>query len=117
MDIHVRYVEMLSLLGRIAGKSLAEAITEEYETERSLEGLKVALESFLPKFMNFEAILEGEVLRTKSNCPIYKYNKEWCNKGCIPMMESFAKVINPKITVKRIKNEPEDCEFEFSMKT
>jgi len=49
MDTHVRYVEMLSLLGRIAGKSLAEAITEEYETERSLEGLKVALESFLPK--------------------------------------------------------------------
>ena len=108
---------MLSLLGRIAGKSLAEAITEEYETERNLEGLKEALESFLPKFMNFEARLEGEVLRTKSNCPIYKYSKEWCNKGCIPMMESFAKVINPKITVKRIKNEPEDCEFEFSMKT
>ena len=32
-------------------------------------------------------------------------------------MESFAKVINPKITVKRIKNGPENCEFEFSMKS
>jgi len=41
---------MLSLLGRIAGKSLAEAITEEYETERSLEGLKVALCSITKSF-------------------------------------------------------------------
>ena len=106
---------MLSLLGRIAGKSLAEALTEEYNLEKNLEALKVALENFLSKFMNFEAKLENGILKTRSNCPIYKYNKEWCEKGCIPMMESFAKAIYPKINVKRIKNEPGNCEFEFSM--
>jgi len=107
---------MLSLLGRIVGRALSEAVLDEYKIQKNdLEGLKAALENLLPKLMRFEAEMEAERLKTKSNCPIHEKYREWCEKGCIPMMESFAKVINEKIRVERIRKAPEDkrCEFEF----
>ena len=107
---------MLALLGRIVGKALAEAVIEEYKIEKNdLEGLKIALEKVLPKLMQFEATLEEGKLKTRSNCPIYKKYREWCDEGCIPLIESFAKSINPKINVKRTMKETGRCEFEFSI--
>ena len=109
---------MLALLGRIVGKAVAEAVIEEHNIEKNdLEGLKIALENILPKVMQFEAAWEEEKLKTRSNCPIYKNYKEWCDKGCVPMIESFARIFNPKIKVKRTSREPDKCEFEFSVDT
>jgi len=109
---------MLALLGRMVGKAVAEAVIEEYNIEKNdLEGLKTALENILPKVMQFEAALEEGKLKTRSNCPVYKKYREWCDKGCIPMIESFARSFNPKIKVKRISREPDKCEFEFSVGT
>ena len=109
---------MLALLGRIVGKAVAEAVMEEYNIEKKdLEGLKIALENILPKIMQFEAVLEKGKLRTRSNCPVYKKYKEWCDEGCIPLIESFARRFNPKIKVKRISREPDKCMFEFSAST
>jgi len=31
------------------------------------------------------------------------------------MIESFARIINSKIKVKRVSGEPDKCEFEFSI--
>lgn len=106
------------MLGHVAGRALAEAALEEYKIQKNgLEGLKATLENLLPKLMRFEAEMEAERLKTKSNCPIHEKYREWCEKGCVPMMESFAKVINEKISVKRIRKAPEEerCEFEFSI--
>jgi len=108
--------QLLSLLGRVIGKLIAEAAIDEYNIEKtSLEGLKTILENVLSKIMHFEADMEDGRLKTRSNCPIHKVYGKWCEEGCIPFIESFTKAINPKIKVKRVNREPGRCEFEFSI--
>ena len=107
----------MSLLGRIVGKILAEAALDEYKIERSdLEGLKVSLENLLSKSMEFKAEMDDGRLRTVSDYSIHSLYEEWCEKGCISMIESFAHTINRKVEVKRVHRKPEKdrCEFEFT---
>jgi len=107
---------LLSLLGRVIGRVIAEAAIDEYNIEKTdLEGLKIALENVLSKIMRFEADMKGGRLKTRSNCPIHRVYGEWCEEGCIPFIESFTKAINPKIKVERVSREPGRCEFEFSI--
>ena len=107
---------MLPLIGRVIGKAIAEAAVDEYNIEKTdLEGLKEALENALSRIMHFEADMEGERLKTRSNCPIHRVCGEWCEEGCMPFIESFTKAINPKIKVRRVSREPGRCEFEFSI--
>ena len=107
---------LLSLLGRVIGKAIAEAAVDECNIEETdLEGLRVVLENVLSRIMRFEADMEGGRLKTRSNCPIHKVYGKWCEEGCIPFIESFTKAINPKIKVKRVSREPGRCEFEFSI--
>jgi hypothetical protein len=93
-------------------------VLEEYKIEKNdLEGLKEALESVLPRFMQFEAELDAGRLKAKSNCPIHGVYREWCERGCISMRESFVRVISEKIRVRRMHSAPVDkeCVFEFSI--
>jgi len=61
------------LLGRLAGRALAEAVLEEYKINKNdLEGLKVALENLLPRLMQFEAEIDAGSLGTESNCLFHR---------------------------------------------
>ncbi|MGQ9469684.1 MAG: hypothetical protein ACUVTD_07700 [Nitrososphaerales archaeon] len=110
---------MLELLARIAGKSLAEALMEEHKIkERNLETLKLSFEKLFTKFMNFDAKIVNGKLMTSSDCPFYGFYKDWCEKGCVSFVESFAKAINKEIEIRRIIKAPEaeKCRFEFYLK-
>jgi len=57
----------------------------------------------------------GDVLLTRSRCPVYKYFPAWCERGCLEFIEGFASRYGVK--VKRVARQPEKeyCEFEFTL--
>ena len=108
---------MLDEIGDRVGNFLGRLVCEK----GGLEELKRGLEKFfneVEKSVKFEFSAElGDKLITKSKCPIHKYFKMWCDRGCLKFVEGFAKAVNENIKVKRVSKQPENeyCIFEFEL--
>ncbi len=106
----------MEYIGRKIGEFFGGLLSEG----KSLEDLKRALERLFEEAekqgvkFNFSAEIKGNVLITRSKCPIYRLFPIWCERGCISFVEGFASRFNVK--VRRISKQPNDefCTFEFS---
>ena len=117
---------MMEIIAKKAGSTICKWLISELKVKRNLDGLNKLLtlmfngiDSLGIKDVKFDFSSEfaNNKLVTRSKCPIYKYCEVWCEKGCVEFISSFAKTFNRRISVRRVKKQPENdfCEFEFEI--
>ena len=114
------------------GKKLASYIVQDANGSKlSVAELKDILQaiagtmnkfsgSALDRILAFESPSENQ-FRIKIDCPIFKTcGEEWCQKACLPMVDTVLNVMSEKITFKRqspIETPHKCCQFDFFLHT
>ncbi len=118
---------MIEIFAKKAGSTLCKWVVEEVKVKKDLDGLNKVLKTFFDgldklgikdvKFDFSSEIAENKMV-TRSKCPIYKYYPLWCEKACVEFISSFTRTFSRRISVERVKKQPESeyCEFEFRIK-
>jgi hypothetical protein len=69
----------------------------------------------LMRFLEFEVV--GGNLRVKVNCPVYRVYADWCERGCVSLVDSLLGRLDETVVVRRLCSRPVSkvCLFEFHL--
>ncbi|MFQ5761584.1 MAG: hypothetical protein ACE5PO_00990, partial [Candidatus Bathyarchaeia archaeon] len=95
-------IEGEALARSVVGAEVCEKISLK-EMKEILQRLRASLNQFststISKLIDLEAGKQN--LRVRVDCPIFKVCQEWCEKSCLPMINTFLDHITEKITFTR----------------